>query len=93
MHVSQGFCSDVSCARAFSLQPNDTRNDGCAVLVSSPDLRMSNAKEGREDCHGGVCSEKSLKFKRIKKNPKQTEVLLLHEIKYMKEVEVTNRKS
>lgn len=69
MHVSQGFCSDVSCARAFSLQPNDTRNDGCAVLVSSPDLRMSNAKEGREDCHGGVCSEKSLKFKRIKKKP------------------------
>lgn len=43
-------------------------------LVTSPDLWMSNAKGGRQDCHGGVCNEKSHKFKR-KKTP---EVLLLY---------------
>lgn len=47
-------------------------------LVSSPDLWMSNAKEGREDCHGGICNEKSLKFKRKEKKNKNAEVLLLY---------------
>lgn len=79
MHFSQGFCSDFSCASAFSLQTNGTRNRcalfGCATMP----------RKGEKTITVLFANENSLKFKRKIKRV----ITIIH----MKEVEVTNRKS